>query len=58
MVKIIEIIAYQVLCEWFCKTVFGVYLLHLHNIVGNILHNKMVAMCHGFPIQGAVVGPR
>ena len=53
MVKPTEIIAHQGFGKWFCKIVSGLCLSHLHNIVGNMLPNKMVAKCHGFLVQGA-----
>ena len=48
-----KIIARQVFCECVCKIVSGVYLPHLHKIVGNMLPNKMVDKRHNFPDQGA-----
>ena len=53
MVKPTEIISHKVFGEWVCKIVAGVYLPHLHNIVGKMLPNKMVAKLHGFLVQGA-----
>ena len=43
-----EIIAHQGFGEWVCKIVAGVYLPHLHNVVGNMLPKEMVAKRHGF----------
>ena len=40
MVKTMEIIADQVFNEWVYKTIFGVYLPHLLNIIGNMLPKK------------------
>ena len=46
-----EIIAHQGLDECFCKTFAGVYLPHLHNIVGDILSKTMVPKRHCFLVQ-------
>ena len=43
-----EIIFHRGFSEWVRKIVTGVYLHHLHSIVGNMLSNKMVAKRHGF----------
>ena len=48
-----EIVANQGFGEWVCKIVAGVYLPHLHKIVGNMLPNKMVYKRHGLLVQGA-----
>ena len=51
MVKHMEIIAHQGFGEWVWKVVSCLYLLHFHNIVGKIPHNKMVAKSHSFLVQ-------
>ena len=43
-----EIIAHQEFGEWVCKLFYGVYIHHIHNIVCNILPNKLVSKRHGF----------
>ena len=53
MVKTTEIITYQGFGEWVCKIIFGVYLPHPQNIVGNMLTGKMLANHHGFLVQCA-----
>ena len=53
MVKPIEIIAHQGFDECLYIIASGVYLHHLHNIVSNILPNKMVGKSHSFIVQGA-----
>ena len=50
-----EIFSYQGFVEWFLKIIFGAYLPHLHNIVGNILPNKMVSKRHNFLVQDATM---
>ena len=52
MLKPMEIVANQGFGEWVCKIVAGVYLPHLHKIVGNMLPNKMSSKRHGFLVQG------
>ena len=47
-----ENISHQGFDEWFWKIVDRVYLPHLHNIVGNMLPNKMVDKRHGSLVHG------
>ena len=53
MVKSTGIIASKGFVELVCKIAAGVYLPHLHNILSNMIPNKMIAKCHSFTVQGA-----